>query len=222
MYAGTVKLDVTIDDREPASLVRAVREHPDVLSVEVRRLPAGDIAIDGVGFERKTLRDYVNAAMGRSSPDLDDQVRRLGERYDHAYVLLEGNLDEIEGLRTGVPASAIRGSIASVTARHGAPVLPCADRDRLVDMATRLGRKHLEEPSARRLPTGPVAGRDEPTAKRMYACIDGIGPALAETVHESYPSMEALLAASVEELQAIEDIGEGRARRIHEALRGER
>jgi ERCC4-type nuclease len=214
-----VKVDVTIDDREPASLVRAVREHLDVASVEVSRLPAGDLAIAGVGFERKTLRDYVNAAMGRSAPDLDDQVRRLNERYDHAYVLLEGNLDGIEELRTGVPANAIRGSIASITARRGVPVLPCADRERLVDMATRLGRKHLEEPSARRLPTGPVTARDEPTAKRMYACIDGIGPALAAALYEAYPTVEALLAASVEELQSIEGIGEGRARRIHEALR---
>lgn len=214
-----MQVHVNVDDREPASVVRTVREHPDVASVEVIRLSAGDLAIDGVGFERKTLSDYVGAAMGRSGPDLDDQVRRLNEHYVHAYVLLEGNLDGIEGLRTGVPASAIHGSIASITARLGVPVLPCSDRERLVDMATRLGRKHAEEPSARRLPTGAVTARDEPTSKRMYACIDGIGPRLAATLYESYPSMEALLSASIEELRTIDGIGEGRARRIHGALR---
>lgn len=216
-----MQVHVNVDDREPASLVRAVREHPDVASVEVIRLSAGDLAIDGVGFERKTLRDYVGSAMGRSGPDLDDQVRRLVERYDHAYVLLEGNLDDVEGLRTGVPASAIRGSIASITARLGVPVLPCSDRERLVDMATRIGRKHVEEPSTRRLPTGAITARNEPTAKRMYACIDGIGPRLAAALYESYPSVEALLSASIEELQAIDGVGEGRARRIHGALREE-
>lgn len=214
-----MQVHVNVDDREPASVVRTVREHPDVASVEVIRLSAGDLAIDGVGFERKTLSDYVGAAMGRSGPDLDDQVRRLNEHYVHAYVLLEGNLDGIEGLRTGVPASAIHGSIASITSRQGVPVLPCSDRERLVDMATRLGRKHAEEPSARRLPTGAVTARDEPTSKRMYACIDGIGPRLAATLYESYPSMEALLSASIEELRTIDGIGEGRARRIHGALR---
>lgn len=216
-----MQVHVNVDDREPASLVRAVREHPDVASVEVIRLSAGDLAIDGVGFERKTLRDYVGSAMGRSSPDLDDQVRRLVERYDHAYVLLEGNLDGIEGLRTGVPASAIQGSIASITARLGVPVLPCSDRERLVDMATRIGRKHVEEPSTRRLPTGAITARNEPTAKRMYACIDGIGPRLAAALYESYPSVEALLSASIEELREIDGVGEGRARRIHGALREE-
>lgn len=216
-----VQVDVTIDDREPRSLIRAVREHPDVANVEVVRLPAGDLAIGSVGFERKTLSDYVGSAMGRSGSDLDDQVRRLGERYAHAYVLLEGNLDDLEELRTGVPASAIRGSIASITARLAVPVLPCSDRERLVDMATRLGRKHVEKPSDRRLPTGSVTARNEPTAKRMYACIDGIGPRLAAALYESYPSMEALLAASVEELRSIDGIGEGRARRIYGALREE-
>jgi DNA excision repair protein ERCC-4 len=214
-----VQIHVTVDDREPAGLVRAVREHPDVASVEMVRLPAGDLVIDGVGFERKTLRDYVSAAMARSGPDLDDQVRRLNERYAHAYVLLEGNLDGIEDLRTGVPASAVRGSIASVIARHGVTVLPCSDREQLVDMATRIGRKHVEEPSDRRLPTGSVAARNEPTAKRMYACIDGIGPRLAAALYESYPSVEALLSASLEELREIDGIGKGRARRIHDALR---
>lgn len=216
-----MQVHVSVDDREPASLVRAVREHPDVESVEVTRLPAGDLAIDGVGFERKTLSDYVSSTMGRSGSDLDDQVRRLDERYAHAYVLLEGNLDDLEGLRTGVPASAIRGSIASITARHGVPVLPCSDRERLVDMATRLGRKHVEKPSIRRLPTGAITARDEPTAKRMYACIDGIGPRLAAALYESYPTVEALLAASIEELRTIDGIGEDRARRIHGALREE-
>ncbi|MFC7008114.1 helix-hairpin-helix domain-containing protein [Halalkalicoccus salilacus] len=216
-----MQVHVNVDDREPASLVRAVREHPDVASVEVIRLSAGDLAIDGVGFERKTLRDYVGSAMGRSGPDLDDQVRRLVERYDHAYVLLEGNLDDVEELRTGIPASAIRGSIASITARLGVPVLPCSDRERLVDMATRIGRKHVEEPSARRLPTGAITARNEPTAKRMYACIDGIGPRLAAALYESYPSVEALLSASVAELREIDGVGEGRARRIHGALREE-
>lgn len=216
-----MQVDVTIDDREPASLIRAVREHPDVESVEVARLPAGDLAIGSVGFERKTLSDYVGSAMGSSGSDLDDQVRRLNERYAHAYVLLEGNLDDLEELRTGVPASAIRGSIASITARHGVAVLPCSDRERLVDMATRLGRKHVEEPSDRRLPTGSVTARNEPTAKRMYACIDGIGPRLAAALYESYPSVEALLTASVEELRSIDGIGEGRARRIYGALREE-
>jgi ERCC4-type nuclease len=47
-----VQVDVTVDDREPRSLARVVGRHPDVASVEVRRLSAGDLAIDGIGEGR--------------------------------------------------------------------------------------------------------------------------------------------------------------------------
>ncbi|MFC6903852.1 helix-hairpin-helix domain-containing protein [Halalkalicoccus tibetensis] len=62
--------------------------------------------------------------------------------------------------------------------------------------------------------------RNEPTAKRMYGCIEGIGPELAERLYEAHPSVAALSGASIEELCALEGIGEARARRIRGALRG--
>jgi hypothetical protein len=77
--------------------------------------------------------------------------------------------------------------MGSITARYGAPVVPWTDRRRLVDHAVRLGRKHPEDPSRRTLPVGSVPSRREPTARRMYACIEGIGPGLAEALYDAYP-----------------------------------
>ncbi|GAB3676594.1 ERCC4 domain-containing protein [Halopiger thermotolerans] len=214
-----MRVAVTVDDREPAGLVEAVREHPDVTEVVVDRLPSGDIAIDSIGFERKTPRDYVSTAMGRSGPDLEEQVARMADSYDHSYVLLEGDFLDLESLRTAVSPESIRGSMASITARHEVPVVPCTDRSRLVDFAIRLGRKHVEDPSSRRLPVGAVASRREPTTKRMYGCIDGIGPELAATLYERYPTVESLLEADLEELTRIDGIGETRAETIYAAFR---
>lgn len=212
------RVSVTVDDREPEGVTAALRDHPDIATVAVKRLPAGDLVIESVAVERKTLQDYVSSVMSRSGPDLEDQVSRMVDRYAHAYVLLEGNLDDIDHLRTGVSAEAIRGSMASITARHGTPVIPCADQRRLVDFAVRLGRKHIEEPSTRTLPAGSVPGQHEPTVKRMYACIEGIGPELAEALYEMYPTVAELLAASRDDLLAVEGIGEKRARTIRAAL----
>lgn len=214
-----MRVDVTVDDREPAALVAAVRDHPDVATVALERLPAGDIAIDSVGLERKTLRDYVNGVMARSGPALHDQVERMNSYYDHSYVLLEGDFDDLETLRTSVSPTAITGSMASITARLETPVIPCTDRRRLVDFAIRLGRKHLETPSARRLPVGSIPSRREPTTKRMYGCIEGIGPELATALYEVYPTVEALLEASPDDLTRIHGIGETRARTIYDAFR---
>lgn len=213
---------VVVDDREPSRVVDAVRAHDDVERVEVRRLDAGDVVVGEVGIERKTLPDYVRTLVGRGDPDLYDQVRRLTEAYAHPYLLLEAEFPA--DADEGVPAAAVRGSAASVTARLGAPVVPCSDLDRLVDVAVRLGRKHVEDPSASRgrLPSGSVTGLDAPTAKRMYGCIDGVGPGTAERLYEAYPTVEGLLAASTEDLLAIDGIGPSRAEAIRSAFREER
>lgn len=214
-----MSLSVVVDDREPSAVAEAVRAHADVDAVESRRLAAGDLVMEDVGVERKTLPDYVSTLLGRSAPDLYDQVRRLSEAYPHTYLLLEDELpadgDE------GVPAAAVRGSAASITARFGTPVIPCSDLGRLVDMAVRLGRKHVEAPSTPALPNGSVTALDAPTSKRMYGCIDGVGPDTADRLYEVYPAVVDLVAASPEELMRIDGVGPKRANAIHAAFRGE-
>lgn len=212
---------VAVDDREPPSVAAAVRAHPDVDSVAVERLAAGDLRLGAVGVERKTPSDFVGSAIGRAGTDLRDQVRKLRSAYEHAYVLVEGDLADAEASRPGVADAAVRGSLASITARFEVPVIPCGDRERLVDVAVRLGRKHATEPSARPTPLGAVTGRSEPVAKRIYGVIEGIGPETAQALYEAYPTVEALLAASEEDLLAVEGVGPKRAAAIHAALRSD-
>ncbi|SFG55821.1 ERCC4 domain-containing protein [Halopelagius inordinatus] len=212
-----MSLSVVVDDREPPAVAEAVRAHADVDAVASRRLASGDVVVGDVGIERKTLSDYVSTLLGRSAPDLYDQVRRLSEAHPHSYLLLEAELpadgDE------GVPAAAVRGSAASITARFGTPVIPCSDLDRLVDMAVRLGRKHVEEPSTPALPNGSVTTLGAPTAKRMYGCIDGVGTDTAGRLYEAYPAVADAVAASPEELMRIDGVGPKRADAIYAAFR---
>lgn len=210
-------VEVVVDDREPAVVVEAVQAHRDVNAVEVRRLDAGDLVVGDVGVERKTLGDYANALVGRSGPDLYDQVRRLNEAYTHSYVLLEDELPS--DTDEGVPATAVRGSAASITARLGTPVIPCSDRERLVDMTVRLGRKHVEGPSTPALPRSSVTSLDAPMSKRMYGCIDGIGPNTAARLYETYPAVADVLPATREELTNVEGVGAKRADAIYTAFR---
>ena len=213
------RVAVRVDDREPTGVVESVRDHHDVAEVIVERLDAGDLVVESMAVERKTLRDYVSSVTNRSGTDLEDQVARMTARYDAAYVLLEGDVRGFDRLETHVPPEALHGSMASITARRGAAVVPCSDRRRLVDYAVRLGRKHLEEPSRRPLPAGSVPSRRETTAKRMYGCIEGIGPELAATLYEAYPTVAGLVAADREDLTDLSGVGEKRARTVLAALR---
>jgi ERCC4-type nuclease len=211
---------VLVDDREPPAVVRSLRDHPDVDAVSVERLVAGDVVVGDAGFERKTSADYVRSALGRGGTDLREQVERLAEAYANAYVLLEGEVPADDDLALG-PAASIRGSMASITARQGVPVLPCSDLSRLVDMAVRIGRKHAEDPSPRPLSPGAVTDAREPAPKRMYGCIDGVGPRTAARLYEAYPTVESLVRASRAELETVDGVGPKRAAAICGALGSE-
>jgi predicted flap endonuclease-1-like 5' DNA nuclease len=52
----------------------------------------------------------------------------------------------------------------------------------------------------------------------MYGCIEGIGPELAATLHEAYPTVAELVAADREGLTDISGVGEKRARTVLAAL----
>jgi ERCC4-type nuclease len=208
---------VTLDDREPPDVGRLLRAHPEVTKVTIRRLDAGDVVVGDVGIERKTSRDFVRSAMGRRGSDLRDQLRRLAAASEHPYLLVEGDLSDLDRAANS-PASA-RGALASLLARTGIPVVPCGSREALVDLAVRIGRKHVERPGNRPMEPGSIPARSEPTAKRIYGCIEGIGPTLAARLHEAYPTVADLLDASIADIARLEGFGEGRARAVHEALR---
>lgn len=215
-----MRVAVAVDDREPAGVVRALRDHPEVSEVTVRRLAAGDVSVGDVGFERKTPTDFVRSAMGRTGTDLRDQLTRMRESYEHAYLLLEGEFGDAEAAVPGFSSAAVRGAAASLMARTGTPVVPCGSQERLVDFAVRVGRKHAEEPGARPLEPGAVTSRREPTPKRMYGCIEGIGPEMAARLYEAYPTVADIAAATPEDLRELDGVGEARARAIRRAFNG--
>lgn len=195
--------------------------HPDVDSIDMsERLPAGDIELLGVGFERKTISDYV-ASMedGR----IDEQVVKLSQVYDESYILVEGDLAGTENMFSGMSGTSIRGSMASVTARDNGvnAVIPCSTIELLADMATRLARKHVEESDKKYLPTHDLQDNDAPVEMKMYACIDGVGPETAESLYEKYPVPAFLCKmSSVEKLTEIDGIGEKTAKKVLVAFRG--
>ncbi|MFB6166303.1 MAG: ERCC4 domain-containing protein [Haloarculaceae archaeon] len=229
-------VSLVVDDREPPGLADAFRAHPDVAAVAVRRLDAGDVVVadrasthggeptgdatPAVGFERKTPGDYAWSAIGRAGTDLESQVRRLGDACDHAYVLLEGSFADAEAARPGVDPTAIRGTVASITARFGCPVLACGDRERLVDLAVRLARKHREPPGRRGLSPGAVPDGREPVAKRMYGCVEGIGPGTAAALYAAFPTVADLAEATRDELLSVEGVGPARADAVRAAIHG--
>ena len=218
---GEDTIAVDVDVREPTETLDAVEAH-DSADPTLEELDSADLAT-GVkgegryGFERKTPSDFASSMMD-SDDRLRDQVERMTQQYEMAYVLIEGSFDDFRSLtHTRVPAKALRGFAASITARNGVPVIPVSDLDTLVDMAVRISMKHMDVGSdGLRVETSVEKGA--PTAMRMFGAIGGVGSETAKSLHDMFPTIEAAVQADQQEFTAIPGVGEKTAEGIHEAL----
>lgn len=218
------QVTVIIDDREDddviADLATEFNLHDDVEEWRVDHLASADLSINGVGFERKTISDYVSSLMEQR---LHEQVAKMKQQYEHAYILVEADMrhttNPFEAANSNISPAAVRGSMASVTAREGLPVIHCSNRVLLADYAIRLARKHIEESDEGFLPKGAVTGTDKPTAMKMYGCIEGIGPEKAKALYHAWPSvMEFVAEANKENVADLEGFGEETAKKVLEGF----
>lgn len=215
MVDDTVNVVLDVHElQDPWTVHDALEDHSEVEGLQYDQLPAGDLDIEGVGFERKELGDYVTSLTeGR----LDEQVAKLGQRYEESYILVEGDMVQTNNpFKSNISGESVRGSMASITARDNGvnAVIPVSNGTLLVDVAVRLARKHLDETPERRFLRSPV-DIQEPTVMRMFACIDGVGPSMAERLYEEYPTISKFVFhASENRLQEIDGIGEKLAKTI--------
>lgn len=222
------RVHVRVDWREErgSSVLEVAEAHSDVEEVSLAELDVGDIEVrevDGDGvvvFERKDVPDFAGS-MTDEDDHLRDQVERLEEATDAPpRVLVEGNMDDFESLQhTRVAPQSLRGFTASLEERNGAKVKFCSDLDTLVDYAIRAGRKQFEDGSSS-LRVESAVKKSEPFEKRVYGCVDGVGPSMAQKLYDTFPTLPDALTASVDDLKEIDGVGDTTAERIRESLQG--
>lgn len=219
---GTIA--ATVDLREPEGMWDAVEAHPDVGEVTVDRLEAADVLIKDAGFERKTPSDFA-ASMTDRDDHLKQQVLKMqaDRSITHPYIVIEGDLREFQRLpHTQVSATSLRGFAASIVARDNIPIMFCSDRENLVDLCVRLARKHTEPASSASLRVNSAVDHEAPFEKRVYGCIEGVGPAMADALYDQFPTLVDALSAQHGDLTAIDGIGDTLAERILATLYSER
>lgn len=215
----TVK--VTVDSREKNvdEYIGIFIDHDEVDEFDVAELDSADMAIEGIGFERKTPSDYATSITDQDD-HLESQIERMKEQYEACYVLLDGDMSDWDSLSNSrMKGKSIRGFAASRTARDGVPTIPCSDLETLIDYAIRQARKHIEDPSSGSLRVqSSVEKKTEPVVKRMYGCIEGVGSDTANSLHMIYPSLEDALNASQSDFETVDGVGPKTAEKIYEAL----
>lgn len=214
IHMNNQPVDIVYDDRERASEVIAFLGAIPGVSVRIERLAAGDYLADRrILFERKTLQDLARSIVdGR----LFKQMVRLAESKHKAVLILEGTGKDAEGL--GVRREALQGALITISLILSIPVLRSITPEetaRLIVYAARqvasLGKEGYQRAGYR-----PKSQK----GRQLYILqgLPGVGHERALRLLEKFGSVEGVMRAGLDELQAVEGIGAKTADRIRWAV----
>lgn len=227
---------VVLDDRERASglderLKRLLGQPP-----QIRRLEVGDILIRGrILVERKTAADFEASMVdGR----LFAQAEALIQQPFDPLIVIEGTFRREANRLSG---AALRQALLSLVMDWRLPLVRSASVDdtALWVQALLSGRRRRTEPpdwhrvtpgGARRPGSArPRTPRKQPVSAGLRArqqtrailgAIEGVGPARAQALTETFGSLAAVLAAGHDELARVPGVGTRLAAQIRQALEG--
>jgi ERCC4-type nuclease len=207
-------VDVVADDRERVSgVIDSLRCIANV-SVRIERLASGDYLADRrILFERKTLQDLATSIVdGR----LFKQMVRLAKSTYKAVLILEGTGKDAECL--GVRREALQGALITISLILGIAVLRSMapeETARLIVYAARqvasLGKTGYQRSGYR---------PKHKQGRQLYILqgLPGVGHERALRLLEKFGSVEGVMCAGRDELQAVEGIGAKTADRIRWAV----
>ena len=203
-------LEIVADDREPESVLNALKALPAV-EVSVARLELGDYRVgDDLLVERKTLVDFaVSVVDGR----LFSQASRLARSERGSLMILEGRGSDLAS--TGIRREALQGALISLSLIFGIPVLRSMDEQETARLILYAESQHRAFAAVGRHRSG---YRPKGKRKRQLYILQGlpgIGPERAARLLDAFGSVEAVLRADVENLVEVKGLG----RKTAEAIR---
>jgi DNA excision repair protein ERCC-4 len=216
MAAGDIgpEIEIVVDDREAQS---RVAEYLAQLQFRVRweRLSLGDYWVPNCClFERKTITDFAASIIdGR----LFEQASRLAAHPGRVALIVEGRAPELAQL--GIRREAMQGALISLSLVFGLPVLRALDAEETARLILYSSRQLLVHPGRPFYRPGRKPKNKRKLQLRILQCLPGVGGDRAEDLLDVFGSVDAVMRASAEELQAVKGIGEKTASGICWVLR---
>lgn len=209
------QVQVIIDSNEEAQnqeLTELFVLHEDVERFNIEPLETGDFIVEDCMFERKTPSDFAGSLKkGR----LREQVERMSQSGYHPFVLIEGDMSDFSNLQyTQMPSKSLRGMTASIMGRHGIPVVFCSEGKYLADIAIRIARKTVEEPSQVHVSNSDTV-KEAPFIVKFFMNFEGIGLETAEKLAEEFNSVQSAVDASLSDFTEVDGVGDTTASTIH-------
>jgi DNA excision repair protein ERCC-4 len=204
-------IHIVVDDRERWSGVpEALAELPGV-TVETARLGLGDYVVDDrLVVERKTVTDLADSLCDRR---LFRQASRLASHLEHRICLvLEGTMRDAE--RVHVSREAMQGAMITLTLLFGLAVLRSRGPEETARLVVYAGRQLAESRGGVHKLVAYKPKTKALVQLRMLQMIRGIGPQRARALLDRFGSLPSVLAASEDDLRAVDGFGPQLAERI--------
>jgi DNA excision repair protein ERCC-4 len=180
------------------------------VAVKSIRLAVGDYLVNSrFVFERKTLIDFAASIKdGRLFP----QMTRLSNTKEKPVLILEGTGRMASNI--GVRREAVQGAIISISLYLGIPILRSISPEETARLMVYAARQNIRSHQL-----GYQRNQYRPQGKRkrqLYILqgLPGIGRSKAARLLDHFNSVEEVMSATCEELEAVEGIGRHAAKKI--------
>ncbi|ELY46348.1 DEAD/DEAH box helicase [Natronorubrum sulfidifaciens] len=209
-------IEIVADQREMDATIARELSKRERIEIRLETLAVGDYVLsDRVVVERKSVADFVDSLVD-GDRSVFEQVGAMARHYSRPIVVVEG-----DGLyeQRDIHPNAIRGALSSLAVDFGASVLRTEGEDETKELLA------------------VVAGREQETADRevsvhgekqsktigeqqeyVVSSIAEIGPVTARSLLEEFGTVEAVMIASEDELQAADGVGKVTAERMREVI----
>ena len=207
-------LVIVADDREAASAVPAALQALPGIKVRYKRLAVGDYEVDHrCVFERKTVVDFASSiADGR----LFVQAQRLASLSEPAAIILEGRAGDVAA--TQMRREALQGAMVSLSMIFHLPVLRALDAAETARLLVYAGQQLRRHEWWGGCHYGRRPKRKHRIQLRILQGLPGVGPTRAEQLLQAFGSVGAVMAASQESLEGVEEVGAKTAAAIRQVL----
>jgi DNA excision repair protein ERCC-4 len=205
---------IVVDDREQSSQVVTELRKMGNIQLTIERMAVGDYAIDGrLLVERKRISDLVDSIKERR---LFHQASRLASSPLRAALIIEGTSAGVSNV--GIRRDAIQGALVMMTIKLGIPILRAMDPAESARLMVFAAKQTCRQASVGFPRSGNRPKGKQKMQIHILQGLPGVGPARALRLIERFHSVEAVIAAGVDELEEVAGMGRKTAEAIRKAV----
>ncbi|ELY50083.1 DEAD/DEAH box helicase [Natronorubrum bangense] len=209
-------IEIVADQREMDATIARELSKREQIEIRLETLDVGDYVLsDRVVVERKSVADFVDSLVD-GDRSVFEQVGAMARHYSRPIVVVEG-----DGLyeQRDIHPNAIRGALSSLAVDFGASVLRTEGEDETKELLAVIAGREQEtanrEVSVHGEKQSKTIGEQQ---EYVVSSIAEIGPVTARSLLEEFGTVEAVMIASEDELQAADGVGKVTAERMREVI----